>query len=491
MKIVLTHAYFLQEDPKEREIMRPYVPLGILYISAWLERHEYPNSVYDSTFSSFEALKSYLLAERPNVVGIYTNLMTKLNVLRLMRFIKESSELSETKVVLGGPEVRNHARQFLEHGADFIAIGEGEETMLDIVRHLDGHGRASAGEIDGVAYLGPQGTFVQTAERSKLKDLDDLPIPNRAAIDMQLYFDAWKGKHGSSAISINTMRGCPYTCKWCSKAVYGQSYRRRSPEHVAEEIADIQSRYTVDTIWFVDDVFTVSHQWLKRFDEVLQERKIKISYECITRADRMNDNVISLLRSSGCFRVWIGAESGSQRVIDRMDRRVDVGQVREMIRRTRAAGLQAGTFIMLGYPGEEEQDILETLHHLKSSNPDYFTITITYPITGTGLYQEAEPNFYPLLPWEERTDRDIDFVRTYPRRYYDHAVRFLISEVEAHKAFGRRALRSFLKMKYRAMRSRAGMLLIRYQAAYRGRVSKTETSVPVVPIRKRGHIGSS
>lgn len=461
MKVLFTHAYFLEDDPKEREIMRPYVPLGILYLSAWLEKHGYLNTVFDSTFSSFEKLKSHLLQLKPDAVGIYTNLMTKLNVLKLVQFIKGNSELSHTKVILGGPEVKNHAKPFLEHGADFIIIGEGEQSMLELVEFLDGKRTGALSDIQGLAYLNSQREFIQTAERAKLKDLDELPIPNRKLVNMQLYFDAWKGKHGSSAISINTQRGCPYTCKWCSKAVYGQSYRRRSPEHVADEIQDLQKNYSFDTIWFVDDVFTVSHQWLKKFNDVIQARGIKISYECISRSDRMDDNVIALLKSSGCFRVWIGAESGSQKIIDKMDRRVDVNQVREMIRRTRKAGVQAGTFIMVGYPGETEADIIETARHLKSSCPDQFTITVTYPITGTGLYQEAEPDFFPLLPWEKRTDRDIDFKREYPRRYYDYAIRYLISELDAHKALLKMNLKMYLRNKYRVLKARLAMLYFR------------------------------
>jgi radical SAM superfamily enzyme YgiQ (UPF0313 family) len=479
MKILFTHAYFLEEDAKEKEIMKPYVPLGILYLSAWLEKHGYPNQLFDSTFSSFDTLKEYLMSFRPDAIGIYTNLMTKLNVLRLVQFIKATPELSHTKVILGGPEVRNHAQPFLEHGADFIVIGEGEQTMQELVEYLDGKSERSLDQIQGIAYLDSQKAFKQTAERAKLKDLDQLPIPNRKGINLQLYFDAWKGKHGSSAISINTMRGCPYSCKWCSKAVYGQSYRRRSPEHVVNEIEDIQRNYQVDTIWFVDDVFTVSHQWLKRFDEVLRERNVKISYECISRSDRMDENVIALLKSSGCFRVWIGAESGSQKIIDKMDRRVDVIQVREMIRQTRKAGIQAGTFIMVGYPDETEADIIETSRHLKESNPDYFTITVTYPITGTGLYQEAEPEFFKLLPWEKRTDRDINFKRTYPRRYYDYAIRFLISELDAHKAFEKRDFLRYLRLKYRVLKARAGMLICRLKGLNDPNTVKPSKEIPV------------
>ena len=203
---------------------------------------------------------------------------------------------------------------------------------------------------------------------------------------------------------------------------------------MVDEIEWIKANYDVETIWFVDDVFTVSHKWLKEFVEEVNARNMVMPFECITRADRMNEDVIKLLKKAGCFRVWIGAESGSQRIIDKMDRRVDVNQVREMIVAAQKGGISAGTFIMVGYPGETEEDIYETIHHLKTANPDLFTITVAYPIKGTDLYTEVESKFLEDLPWQSNTDRDIDFERTYPRKYYDYAVRLIVNEVNAFKA---------------------------------------------------------
>jgi len=433
MNILLTHGYFLHEDEKEKKIMRPYVPLGILYISAWLEKHGYDNEIFDSTFSSFDQLGLTIENNKPRIVAIYTNLMTKLNVLRIIRFIRSRPDLQQTKIVLGGPEVRNHAENFLQHGADFIVLGEGEESMLELTNYII-KGEGSISTISGIIYKDINDGLCKNKEREKLKDLDRLPLPNRQKVDLQLYFDAWKEKHGTSSITINTMRGCPYSCKWCSRAVYGASYRRRSPAHVADEIAWIQENYSVDSIWFVDDVFTISHKWLASFSAELKSRKLKVAYECITRADRMNEEVVKQLKDSGCFRVWIGAESGSQKVIDLMDRRVEVEQVRDMIHMAKRYGIQAGTFIMVGYPGETKEDIFETARHLKSSDPDHFTITVAYPIKGTPLYEEVESRFIEQLSWDKSTDRDIDFKRTYTRRYYDYAVKMISNEVYFRKA---------------------------------------------------------
>jgi radical SAM superfamily enzyme YgiQ (UPF0313 family) len=287
-----------------------------------------------------------------------------------------------------------------------------------------------------------------------IRDINQLPLPNRKKINLQLYFDVWKKKHGFSMVNVSTMRGCPYSCKWCSRAVYGTSYRRRSAKLVADEIEWLQANYTFDMIWFVDDVFTINYKWLHEFADEVRERKIKVSFEIITRSDRVNEEVLQLLQQSGCFRVWIGAESGSQKIIDAMDRRVQVQQVRETIRLVKKYHMEAGTFIMLGYPGEDESDIKETLQHLKYSNPDHYTITVAYPIKGTPLYGEVENIFTEDLPWESTTDRDIDFKRTYKRSYYDHALRWINLEMLYHQ---KKKNAGSLLIKLRSMKARSMM----------------------------------
>lgn len=442
MDILLTHCYFLEDDEKEQQIMRPYPPLGILYVSGYLEDQGIQNEVYDTTFSSKKAFRTYLLTYKPRLIGIYVNLMTKINVLETIRFVKEN--LPATSIILGGPEVRYSAENFLRYGADYIVIGEGEETMTELVNclilvpagmNVDTSGQGdvhTTKNISGIAYL-ENDKFIQNPEREKIKDLNELSIPNRKKINLHQYLDAWKKYHGKNALSISTMRGCPYTCKWCSRAVYGLSYRRRNPDKVVEELVQIKKDYNPDSLWFVDDVFTISHKWLTGFRDELKRQDLLIPYECITRADRLNEEVILMLKETGCFRVWIGAESGSQKVIDLMDRRVDVNQVRDMIKLTRQHGIEAGTFIMLGYPGETEDDIEETIHHLKESNPDHFTITVAYPIKGTELFQEIEAIQTTNLDWSTSTDRQVDFKRTYSRKYYDYAVKRVINEVNYFK----------------------------------------------------------
>ncbi len=447
MKVLLTHAYYIHEDEKEQKIMKPYPPLGILSVAAWLDENNVDCEVYDTTFAYKQTLIQDLLDIKPDIVAIYANLMTKLNVIEMIKVIKSHPQLKDSCIVLGGPDLRHNVDDYLNIGSDILVIGEGEQTMLEIVQTRLAGNTSEYGHIDGVAYRS-NGVTITTPERSRIRPVDSLPYPAREKIDMQPYLDTWKDNHGKSAMTVSTQRGCPYTCKWCSTAVYGQSYRRRSPQLVAEELKYLKDTYNPDSIWFVDDVFTVSHKWLEEFATAIKDLDAKIPFECITRADRMTEEVIDHLTTAGCFRIWIGAESGSQRIIDAMDRRVDVDYVAEMIKMTRRKGLEAGTFIMLGYPGETEEDIQITVDYLKDCQPDQFTITVAYPIKGTSLYNEVEDKQTAELDWTTTTDRDRDFERTYSRKYYDYAVRWVVNEVNATRV---KETSSKLKMKTKSL----------------------------------------
>ena len=430
MSIVLTHTYYLYEDAKEQAIMKPYPPLGLLYISAYLNDHKIENHLYDSTFFSKEEQLLYIEEKKPKAVAIYTNLMTKINVVKLIKILKKDAKYGFPKLILGGPDITYNCENYLNTGVDFLIIGEGEQTTLELYEAIIY--KSDFSTITGIAYL-ENGSVKKTAPRLKMKELKELPLPNRAAIPVEKYLDVWKTNHGNSSMTVSTQRGCPYTCKWCSTAVYGQSYRRRPADLVAAELLMLKNTYKPDSIWFVDDVFTVSHKWIKSFHEEVIKQNAIIPFECITRAERLNDEILQLLKEAGCYRIWIGAESGSQKIIDAMDRRVDVDVVKEAIQKTNAIGMETGTFIMVGYPGEDENDINETITYLKAANPSHFTITVAYPIKGTSLYNEIEDKITVQPNWETSTDREIDFTRTYSRKFYDYAVRKIVNEVNYSK----------------------------------------------------------
>ncbi len=433
MKVLLTHAYYIGQDEKEKKINKPYPPLGLLSVGAYLEK-EVDVSIFDSTFSTEEALFQTLKSGQYSIVGIYCNLMTKIRVLRIVQELKRNHP--DCLIVLGGPDVRFNVQEYLENGADILVIGEGEETMMEIAQFKKA-GRTDWENIKGIAFKRGQ-EIIENKERALIKSMDDLPMPAYDKIDVEAYLHHWKTWHGESMLNYSTQRGCPYTCKWCSTAVYGQSYRRKSPTRVVEELRLLKESHNPDGFWFVDDVFTVSHKWLEEFTIEVEKMKLDISFECISRADRMNEHVIQLLKRAGCFRIWIGAESGSQKILNVMDRRVRVEEVQENIRNTKKAGMEAGTFIMLGYPGETMEDIKDTIHHLVVSDPDEFTITLTYPIKGTKLYDEVSEISQGSFDWSAQTDRQRNFKRTYRDAFYKHAIRKVVNEVKYQQGIRRK-----------------------------------------------------
>lgn len=428
MKIILTHGYFLAEDETELQIMRPYPTLGLLYISAFLKQEQKDVTIIDSTFMSKNEWLEELERIQPKTVAFYTNLMTKLNVVSLIEQLKP--KYPETVFVVGGPDVTYNVENYLNAGFDYAIIGEGEQTMNELCSSIENG--TPPDEISGIAYLKNE-QLIQNEARIKIKELQAIPFPDRDAIPIEKYLDVWKKHHGKRTLNISTQRGCPYTCKWCSTAVYGQSYRRNTPERVVAEILEMKEKYAIEALWFVDDVFTVSHKWLSDLHAEFKKNNLRIPFECITRAERLNDVVLLQLKEMGCFRIWIGAESGSQKIIERMDRRVTLETVQQMIRQTQLSGMEAGTFIMVGYPGESHTDVLATMDHIRKCNPDFLTITKAYPIKGTDLYTEIEQDITSKNDWKTSTDREIKFKLPYPDSYYSYAVRYLVNGWKAQR----------------------------------------------------------
>jgi radical SAM superfamily enzyme YgiQ (UPF0313 family) len=472
MDILLAHGYFLDEDPHERRIMRPYPPLGVLYITSYLKSKGFDVQVFDSTFSSLDDFKALITRERPGVVGIYTNMMTKRNVLAMAQWCKQQGAV----VILGGPEPPYYAKEYLQAGADIIVKGEGEWTLEALLPHLAQHGLNGLEAIDGIAFLNDASELVETAARAFIPDLSAHPWPDREAIDIPRYMRAWKEHHGQSSISVIHARGCPYTCQWCSHSVYGNTHRRRAPEDAADELLWIKERYNPDLIWYADDVFAINHRWLFAYAEALKQRGVRIPFECISRADRLNEKVIDTLAEMGCYRLWNGSESGSQRVLDAMERKVQVEDVQHKTHLLQQAGIETGMFIMLGYEGETVEDIEATVEHLKISNPDIFLTTIAYPIKGTPYYSQVESRILSDKTWADRSDRDLTVAGRYSRRFYSFATRWMVNEVALNRAQqnGGLSLPRRLKLEANVRIGRLGMALTQGARENHGHLIRSE-----------------
>lgn len=460
MDLLLTHGYFLAEDRKEQKVMKPYPPLGLLYLSAFLKSKGVDVRVYDTTFKKKTEFYRFIESERPSLVGIYSNLMTKTNVLQLVRFLKTRG----TTVILGGPEATYNADDYIKHGVDIVVVGEGEVTLTETARSLLDGNISSLDSVAGIVYRRNDGSVVHTAPRPYVEDLDTLPLPDRNSIDIRAYIDTWRKHHGMGSVSLITARGCPFHCNWCSTAVYGHSHRRRSAGRVADEIAMLKEQYRPDMLWFADDVFAINHKWFFEFAAELKRRRLETPFECISRADRLTEEVLRTMKELGCFRVWFGSESGSQRVLDSMERGVTVEQIRTTTKSARKYGIEAGLFVMLGYAGETVEEIEETIEHLKKADPNTFLTTVAYPIKGTGFYEKVSVNLVQPGPWDRTPEREISFRGRYCRPFYWFANRRLVNEVRFHQVRsnnGHAGLKA-LKLLAKARVARLGMSATKY-----------------------------
>lgn len=406
--------------------MKPYPPLGLLYICSHLRNKGCAVEVFDSTFQTRAALRERLHTGAPSVLGIYANLMTRINVVSILGEAKQAG----WKTIVGGPEPGAYVDEYLEAGADVVVLGEGELTMEELLGTWRNGRDADLESIAGIAFRAADGSTRRTAPRAQIADLDAQPWPARDAIDMDRYVETWRTHHGRGSVSIITARGCPYRCEWCSHQVFGQTHRRRKPEHVAEELQWLIERYKPDMLWVADDVFTINHEWLKGWSAELHRRNIHIPFECISRADRLNESVIRTLAELGCLRLWVGSESGSQRILDSMQRGVKVKAVREAVSVCRDHGIETGMFLMWGYEGEELEDIEATIDHVRSSNPDIFFTTVSYPIKGTPYYSKVASKVVQIKPWNQTSDREFDIAGRKPREFYRVADELLRYEVE-------------------------------------------------------------
>lgn len=437
--------------------MKPYVPLGILYLSSYLRAQGYAVEVFDTTFREREELFKALRATSPSVLGVYANLMTRPNVLEILRAAKEAG----WKTVVGGPEPGAYLDEYLSAGADVVVIGEGEVTLGELLPALRADSRSTLAQVNGIAFRNEDGSIHQTPARALIPDIDAQPWPDREAVDIERYMKVWREHHGKGSVSLITARGCPYRCRWCSHGVFGHTHRRRKPVSVVDELEWLLQRYQPEMAWLADDVFTIHYGWIRQYAAEMKRRNLKIPFECISRADRLNEQVIDILAELGCFRVWIGSESGSQRILDAMERGVTVEQVQAAVRLAKSRGIKAGMFLMWGYEGEKLEDIEATVEHVKRADPDVFFTTVSYPIKGTPYYGEVSSRLVSLKAWSAGSDRDFRIRGRHSRRFYQFADQLLRSEVELSRllnGLGASAdSRSALELRTKISQAREGL----------------------------------
>jgi len=431
---VLVYPYFMAYDSTQRRQRSPLPPLGLLYVGAALERAGYSVKVLDCTFlSGVEEAKEALRRLSPRLVGIYSMITFARHAIAMAR---EARGLG-VPVVFGGPDPSLDPGKYLGRRAgDFVVIGEGEVTAVELVNCLL-NGSDPRG-VKGVAFIREDGGISQTPRREPIQDLDLAPFPDRSLVENERYRRVWLEDHGFAMTLIITSRGCPFGCHFCSNHVapFGRRYTYRSPSNVVSELDEVVNDYGYDRVWFADDVFTINRRRTLALCEEIVRRGPRFTWSCLTRADLVDEEVLKAMKRAGCDIIYFGVESGSQRMLDLMNRAMTVQEIVEGTLAAKRAGIRIHTFLLLGFPGETYSSIQDTIRIVKRISPDEFSFTIAYPLPGTELFRRVEL-LSDEVEWMNQGENRLLFKSDIPEKALKFAIWKMKYEFYAHRRAAR------------------------------------------------------
>ena len=447
MRVLVGHSYFLRFDEKLWQAMQPYPPLGTLYAAAMLRERGHEVAVFDAVLSESTAEWDALLAsKRPEVAVLFEdnfNYLSKMCLLRMREAAFEMIAAARARgitVVACGADVTDHAREYLDRGADYAIVGEGEETLCELVDALSS-AQMDVSAIAGLVYRDRSGEVVDTGHRPNLTQLDDLPLAAYDLIDLQGYRDAWR-LHGRFSLNLVSSRGCPFHCNWCAKPIWGQRYNVASPARITREIENLRT-LGADHVWFMDDILGIKPSWMTELAGRLEAAHAVTPFKSLSRADLLlRPGEIESLRRAGCETVWIGAESGSQKILDAMEKGTTVDQLHEVARRLRANGIKVAFFLQFGYPGETWDDIEATLDLVRAADPDDIGMSVSYPLPGTPFYERVKAEMAGPHNWQTSDDMAMLYDGPYPTKFYRLLHTRLHAEFRTQKARRGRSLSS-------------------------------------------------
>ncbi len=443
-RVLLGHSYFLRFDPKLWRAMQPYPPLGTLYAASVLREHGHEVRLFDAMLAeSTEGWRRLLAEEHPDVAVLFEDNFNYLSKMCLLRMREAAFEMigaarsQGCRVIVCGADVTDHAADYLQRGASFAVLGEGEETLCELLAALESGGDAYS--VQGLSFVDEVGEVVTTGRRPVIRDLDSLPSPARDLLDLDAYRTAWQGL-GRVSMNLVTSRGCPFHCNWCAKPIWGQRYGVRSPEDVVEEIRSLRA-LGAEHLWFMDDIFGLKPGWLPEFADAIEREGLQMPFKCLSRADLLlRPGEIDALRRSGCETVWLGAESGSQGVLDAMEKGTTVEQIGEATKRLKAAGIGVAFFLQFGYPGETWDDIQRTLQLVRDCDPDDIGVSVSYPLPGTPFYERVRDKIRGPHNWVDSSDLAMLYDGPYPTSFYHQLHSRLHAEFRLQRAKRGRAL---------------------------------------------------
>ena len=442
--VLFGQSYYLRFDPKLWAAMQPYPPLGTLYAASYARSKGYSVALFDAMLAESEvewgaALDQY----QPRFACIFEdnfNYLSKMCLLRMREAALAMIDMAKARgctIIVCGADMTDHADLYLQRGADFVLLGEGELTLGELLDSLTGKSTQPLAQILGLAFnlqfairnspaphtrspgeVSNLQSLISNPRRPDIRDLDSLPFPAWDLVDIPRYQKIWRERHGCYSMNMVTTRGCPYHCNWCAKPIWGQRYNSRSPENVVAEMKWLKEKYRPDHIWFADDILGLKPGWIERFARLSREADSILPFKCLQRADLINETVAAALVAAGCRTVWIGAESGSQKILDAMDKGDTVQDIYNAARWLKRSGIETGFFLQFGYPGETWDDIQLTLKMVRECQPDDIGISVSYPLPGTKFFERVKLELGDKQNWIDSSDLAMLYRGPFPQEFY-------------------------------------------------------------------------
>jgi anaerobic magnesium-protoporphyrin IX monomethyl ester cyclase len=439
LSILVCHSYFLRLDQKQLERAKPYPPLATLQVAAMLRKAGHQVSLFDAMLA--EGLDDYnrmLHATQPQVVLFYEDTFNFLSKMCLGAMRRAACEMiasargAGARVIVAGPDVSDAPSAYLQAGADLALIGEGLSALLDLLPRLDSRPHALGDELkEGLAGI----ASLSQGEVVAVNGARVLPVPPYDGIaawdlvDMERYRATWLAAHGYFSLNMAGSRGCSFRCAWCAKPTWGNRYLQRTPQDVASEMIHLKRNFNPQHIWFADDIFGFRTDWVSAFAAAVEAAGGGVPFTIQTRADLISERMARDLKNAGCAEAWLGAESGSQRVLDAMNKGTTVGELHTARARLKSAGIRVGFFIQLGYLDEQLADILATRDLLAAARPDDIGVSVSYPLPGTKFYELVKAQLGGKTHWHESSDLDMMFHGTYTSDFYREIRNLLHAQV--------------------------------------------------------------
>lgn len=439
-RVLFTHSYFLRFDPKQWRAQRPYAPLATLFAASYLREHGHEVRLHDVMFAKSAQEVTPVLEEfKPDFMVIYDDGFNYLTKMCLTNMRDAACEMigmakdSGARVLVSSSDSTDRSEIYLDAGAYAIIVGEAEDTLLEAVEALFVE-TSEIQDIDGLRYYA-EGSIHNNRPRKNETDIDKFPLPAWDLIDIEAYRSRWMKSTGYFSINQVTTRGCPFKCNWCAKPIYGNRYNSRSPENVVEELVYLRDAYGFDHVWFCDDIFGLKPGWVKRFSELVREHKLSFKFNIQSRADLLvKENTVAELATAGASEVWIGAESGSQKVLDAMDKGTSIEQIEQSTELMKKAGIKPCFFLQFGYPGEEQDDIKATLDMVFRLMPHDIGVSVSYPLPGTKFYENVKSQMSDKQNWTDSDELLVMFEGAYSSEFYNKLQRYVHHEFRKRKA---------------------------------------------------------